>query len=273
MSQDFDQLDPVRLWPDAAPEALGDGIEDRPILRPFVRPDGLPVAAVIVFPGGGYAKRAAHEADPIARWLNSLGIASFVVEYRVAPYRHPQPLNDARRAIRIVRHRAKELAIDPARVGVLGFSAGAHLAASAATWFDLGDPHADDPIDRESGRPDLLIACYPVISLVRFPHLDSLSNLLGPDPDERMVHALSLENRVTPQTPPTFIWHTAGDESVSVENSVVFAAALARHRVPFSMHVFPDGQHGLGLAEEQAEARKWTELCAEFLRARGFVAG
>ncbi|WP_428938333.1 alpha/beta hydrolase [Fontivita pretiosa] len=272
MSEDFQALDPVTLWPDGAPGRLGDGPEDRPVLRPFVRRDvgAQALAAIIVLPGGGYAHRARHEADPVARWLNSLGVASFVLEYRVAPYRHPQPLNDARRAVRIVRHRAAEWGIDPRRVGVMGFSAGGHLAASAATWFDLGEPNDPDPIERQSSRPDLLIACYPVISLARYPHLGSYTNLLGEDPDERMVRMLSLETRVTDQTPPTFLWHTANDAGVPVENSLLFAAALARHRVPFSVHIFPEGRHGLGLADDQPVVGRWRELCADFLRSHKF---
>lgn len=263
--------DSILLWPDGAPAALGEDAEDKPVLRPFLISGDDPVSAVIVCPGGAYSHRARHEADPVARWLNSLGISAFVLEYRVAPYQHPQPLNDARRAIRMVRHHAPQWLIRPDRVGILGFSAGGHLAATAATWFDLGDASATDPIDRQSSRPDLLIACYPVVSLERYPHQASRLNLLGADPDQRLVRALSLEHRVTPQTPPTFLWHTADDASVPVDHSLAFAASLARNNVPFSLHVFPQGRHGLGLAEENPAVAKWKNLCADFLARHGFM--
>jgi acetyl esterase/lipase len=271
MSTDFQECDPVYLWPNGAPGALGDSPEDRPVLRPFVARGGDPLPAVIVCPGGGYTHRARHEADPLAQWFNSLGIASFVLEYRVAPYQHPQPHNDAKRAIRMVRHHADRWRIDPSRIGILGFSAGGHLATSAATIFDAGNPNAADPIDRQSGRPDLLIACYPVVSFVNFPHLGSAQALLGPKPDERLARELSLESRVTPQTPPTFLWHTANDGGVPVENSIMFAQALSRNKVPFALHVFPDGRHGLGLAPDHPQVSKWTSLCADFLKAQCFL--
>ena len=271
MSQSFQELDAVLLWPDGTPGSLGDTPEDRPVLRPFVRPQGDPVAAVIVCPGGGYSGRARHEANPIAQWFNSLGLASFVLEYRVAPYRHPQPLNDAQRAVRIVRLRGKQWGVDPNRIGILGFSAGGHLATWAATIFDAGKADAKDPVERQSSRPDLLIACYPVISFGQFRHQGSMENLLGPNPDERLVKELTLEDRVTPQTPPTFLWHTANDGAVPAENSIAFASALSRNKVSFALHVFPDAPHGVGLATDRPHVRKWTELCADFLEFREFI--
>jgi acetyl esterase/lipase len=271
MPSSFKEQEPVLLWPNGAPGALGDTPEDRPVLRPFVRSDGDPTACIIVCPGGGYAMRARHEADPIAQWINSLGLASFVLEYRVKPYQHPQPLNDAQRAIRIVRNRADQWRVDPKRIGILGFSAGGHLACSAATIFDSGQPDARDPIDRQSCRPDLLVACYAVISFIRFMHKGSEQNLLGPNPDAKLVRDLSLETRVTAQTPPTFLWHTANDDVVPVENSLGFAEALAENKIPFSLHVFPQGAHGLGLAQDNPQAKKWPDLCADFLVSQKFI--
>lgn len=271
MTHPFQQTDPVPLWPDVVPGALGDKEEDKPILKPFVRPQGQAVAAIIVCPGGGYAHRARHEAEPVAQWLNSIGLAAFVLEYRVAPYRHPWPLHDAQRAIRLVRGRARDWSIDPDRIGILGFSAGGHLACSAATMFDAGDPHAADPIQRLSSRPNLLIACYPVVSFCNHAHLGSRDNLLGANADEKLVNEMSIETRVTPQTPPTFIWSTANDQAVPVHNSLALAQALASNNVPHALHVFPDGRHGLGLAPQDPDVRKWLDLCADFLKYQRFI--
>jgi acetyl esterase/lipase len=271
MSQSFQQTDPILLWPNGAPGALGDKEEDRPVLKPFIRAHGDPVAAVIVCPGGGYSHRARHEAEPVAQWLNSLGLASFVLEYRVAPYKHPQPLNDAQRAIRIVRSRAHEWSIDPKRIGILGFSAGGHLACCAATMFEAGKPDATDSIERESSRPDLLIACYPVVTMGLFTHQGSRKALLGDNPDQKVVTDMSAETRVTPQTPPAFLWTTANDQAVPVQNTMFFADALAMNRVPFELHVFPNGKHGLGLAPQNPDVHKWLDLCADFLENQKFI--
>lgn len=226
------------------------------MLTPYLV-DGLgPGPAVVVCPGGGYRRHAAHEGEPVARWLNGLGIAAFVLEYRVAPHRHPAPLEDALEAIRLVRARADEWRVDAARVGILGFSAGGHVAASAGT------------LAGETGRPDLMVLCYPVITFREHHHQGSMLNLLGEDPSEASRLALSLETRVTAQTPPTFLWHTAEDASVPVQNSLLFAEALAWQGVPFELHVFPRGRHGLGLATEEPLVSSWTGLCAAWLRSR-----
>ncbi|SFL12450.1 Acetyl esterase/lipase [Paenibacillus sp. 1_12] len=258
------------LWPMGTPNALGKESEDTPTLVPYLVEGGVPTAAVVVCPGGGYARRADHEGEPIALWLNSLGISAFVVHYRVAPYQHPNPLSDAQRAIRIVRSKAKEWNIDPTRVGILGFSAGGHLASASGTHYDSGRPNAEDPIEREGCRPDLLVLCYPVISFTSFVHMGSRTNLLGDPADPQLVDLLSSENQVTAQTPPTFLWHTADDAAVPVENSLMFASALSHHKVPFELHVYESGRHGLGLAEEQVGVRAWTDACAIWLAKQGF---
>jgi len=260
----------VLLWPDGAPGAKGDTPEDKPRLTPYLVPGDEPRACVVVCPGGGYGGRAAHEGEPIARWLNSVGVSGFVLDYRVSPYRHPVPLNDAKRAIRTVRARAKEWRIDPARVGILGFSAGGHLAGSAATLFDKGDPGAADPIDRLSSRPDAAILCYPVLSFGEFRHHGSMVNLIGENPEADLRRQLSLENSVTAETPPTFLWHTSDDGAVPVENSLLFAAALHKHKVLFALHVFPHGGHGMGLATGDKTVGQWTVLCARWLEEIGF---
>ncbi|GIQ64181.1 acetylesterase [Paenibacillus cisolokensis] len=264
------------LWPDGAPLAEGNGDEDRPAIMPFLAESGAasgsPRGAIVVCPGGGYAVRAAHEGEPIARWLNGLGISAFVLRYRVAPYRYPAALLDVQRAIRTVRSRAAEWGVDPQRIGVLGFSAGGHLAAMAGTRFDDGDPGAADPADRASCRPDAMILCYPVITM-RGPyrHEGSLRNLLGPEPDPDMAASLSGEAQVSAKTPPAFLWHTA-DDPVAVENSLMMAAALSRHGVPFDLHVYQQGRHGLGLAEHDEHVGTWTGLCAIWLKRNGWPA-
>jgi acetyl esterase/lipase len=262
---------PIFLWPDGAPGALGSTMEDKPRLTPFIPAGDGPFGCVIVCPGGGYGGRAGHEAAPIAKWLNSLGVASFVLDYRVRPYKHPTPLGDAQRGIRLVRARAAEWHIDPKRIGILGFSAGGHLATSAATLFDAGKADAADPIDRQSSRPDALIACYPVISFGEFRHHGSMVNLIGENPDPDLRKKLSLENSVTPQTPPTFLWHTSDDGAVPVENSLLLAMALRKNKVLFSLHVFPHGSHGLGLAANVPEVKEWPMLCGEWLKGIGFA--
>lgn len=259
----------IELWPEGAPYATGVGDEDRPALTTYLVEDSK--GAVIVLPGGGYGMRADHEGHPIALWLNGIGISAFVLRYRVAPYSHPSPLLDAQRAIRYVRLHAAEWGIDERKIGILGFSAGGHLASTAATQFDEGDQEAADPIERMSSRPDAAILCYPVITMHSpYTHEGSRENLLGPNPDEAMVARMSSETRVTPNTPPTFIWHTSDDEAVPVENALLFAAALRRAGVPFDLHVYEKGHHGLGLAEGNDHVGTWSTVCGHWLKGYEF---
>jgi acetyl esterase/lipase len=248
----------VPLWEGPVPGALGEAEEDRPTLVPHLAEGAQKRAAVIVCPGGGYARRAEHEGEPVARWLNSIGLHAFVLHYRVAPYRHPYPLMDAQQALQLVRQRADEWRVDASHVGILGFSAGGHLAATAATHFDTAGPDC---------RPDFAILCYPVITFGEVSaHVGSIRNLLGPQPSEQLRQELSNELHVNEDTPPTFLWHTANDAGVPVENSLLFASALSRHGVAsWQMHIFPDGRHGLGLAQGHPEVGVWTELCATWL--------
>ena len=261
--------EPVLLWPSGAPGATGGGPEDCPRLTPFLPAARKPVGAVVVCPGGGYHVRAAHEREPIARWVAGMGLAGFLLDYRVAPYRHPVPLSDAQRAIRLVRSRAKEWNVLPDKIAILGFSAGGHLAASAATIFEIGNPAADDPVDRASSRPDALIACYAVIDFLRLGGV-SAKNLLGDMPDVDLLRALNLQDHVTSKTPPAFLWSTSDDPMVPIEHSLLYARALGRCGVPFALHVFPHGQHGLGLAEGDPVVGAWKGLCAAWLTGLGF---
>ena len=263
------------LWPEGTPGALGETDADHPSLTPY--PAAAAAAngtAVVVCPGGGYAALAVdHEGDQIARWLNSLGISAFVLRYRLGPkYHHPAPLNDAQRAIRTVRARAREWHVLPDRVGIWGFSAGGHLASTAGTHFDAGNPSAPDPIGRESSRPDFMILAYPVISFTtEYTHRGSLRNLLGDNPDPKLVESLSNEKQVTAQTPPTFLFHTNEDRGVPPENSVLFYLALRKAGVPAEMHIYEKGPHGVGLASYDEALRSWPERLAGWLRVRGLL--
>lgn len=264
---------PIALWPEGLEdeaERTGGAGSEMPMLTAFPMEGREPAGAVIICPGGAYRSRAEYEGAPVARWLNELGIAAFVLDYRVAPHRHPAPLHDAQRAIRLVRHHSDALNIRADPLGILGFSAGGHLAATAGTVFDAGDPDAQDPVDRMSSRPDLIVLCYPVISFGSFAHVGSMRNLLGDDPSTALRSHLSAEINVTRNTPPTFLWHTANDPGVSVEHSLAFAAALHRAGVPFSLHVYPAGAHGLGMAHDDPEVSSWTTHCADFLVRHGF---
>lgn len=244
-----------------------------PVMEPFLHPDGpdTPRGAVIVCPGGGYNHRAQHEGAPVAEWLNAIGLHAFVLHYRVAPTRHPGPLSDVRRAVRHVRQFSAEWGVKPDRIAVLGFSAGGHLAASAGILWEPGQEDAADPVERISSRPDGMILCYPVVSFGEYRHPGSLACLLGDNPPEELIRDMSLETRADAATPPAFIWHTADDAKVPVENSLLLAGALSRAGVPFELHVFPHGRHGLGLAREHEQAKSWTGLCRVWLEKNGFI--
>ncbi len=261
---------PVPLWPDGTPGLATAEPQEVPQLTPYLVTSDQPRGAVIVCPGGGYARRAPHEGQPIAEMVNSHGIHGFVCDYRVAPYKHPWPLTDGLRAVRWVRHHATELNILPDKIAILGFSAGGHLAASVSTHWDLGRADAPDPIDRLSSRPDASILCYAVISFGAFGHTGSMQNLLGKDPDPELRDMLSNELQVNETTPPAFLWHTAEDPGVPVRNSLAYADALAQHKVRFELHVYPDGRHGLGLAPELPHVATWAKLCGEWLQGLGF---
>lgn len=264
-------METLLLWPGGAPGAKGTEDEDCPAITPYLV-DGENNPAVIVCPGGGYGGRAGHEGEPVALWLNTLGISAFVLRYRVAPYQYPAPVLDAQRAIRTVRRYAEMFRIDPERVGILGFSAGGHLASTTGVHFDGGDARANDPVERHSSRPDLLILCYPVISMLDpYAHAGSRQNLLGEQPDSELVERMSTERNVKQATPPVFLWHTSDDASVPVENSLLLAAALRRQGIAFDLHVYEHGRHGLGLAEDDAHVKTWSGACASWLRCNGFA--
>jgi acetyl esterase/lipase len=268
---------PFPLWPEGAPGALGKEPKDIPTLTPYLAdPDQATGAAMVICPGGGYGALANHEGDHYARWLNELGIAGFVLKYRLASggYHHPAMLQDAARAVRLVRARAGQWKLDPKRIGIMGSSAGGHLASTLLTHFDAGKPDAEDVIERQSSRPDLGILCYAVITLGQFTHQGSRHNLLGQDTFPELVRELSNELQVTKDTPPCFLWHTFEDTAVPVENSLQFAEALRKAGVPFDLHVYQKGAHGLGLGTAQwdpARRHPWAADCAFWLKTRGFA--
>jgi acetyl esterase/lipase len=277
------QLSPPRqefpLWAEDAPGALGKEAKDIPTLTPhFAAPEKATGAAVIICPGGGYAALAPHEGFHYALWLNEQGIAGFVLKYRLGSggYRHPAMMQDVQRAIRCVRANAEKWGLDPNRIGVMGSSAGGHLAAAALTHFDAPDPDAPDPIDRAGSRPNLGILCYPVITMGADTHSGSKRHLLGDNPDPGLVELLSNEKQVTGKTPPVFIFHTIEDSTVKVENAMAFAAALRRSGVPFELHIYSKGAHGMGLGGAQWNPDRrhpWTYECSRWLKEFGFGNG
>jgi acetyl esterase/lipase len=264
----------VALWPDGAPGARGGAPEDVPSYQLYpAAAEKATGAAVVVCPGGGYRGLAPHEGHDIALWLNSLGVTAVVLKYRLGPkYQHPSMMYDVQRAIRTTRSKAAEWKIDPQRIGVMGFSAGGHLSSTAATHFDAGKPEATDPIERVSSRPDVAILCYPVITMTDpFVHAGSRRNLLGENPGPELIKLLSSEQQVTEQTPPTFIFFTEDDKSVPLENGLMMAAALRRAKVPYEMHIYETGRHGVGLAKDNPSLRTWPSLLENWLRKREFV--
>lgn len=263
------------LWNGAAPGALGNDESDIPAMTvylPRVMTERTP--AMIVCPGGAYRVLASnHEGRQVAGFLNSLGIAAFVLRYRLGPkYQHPVELGDAQRAIRTLRARAAEWRLDPARIGIMGFSAGGHLAMTASTLFDAGNARSADPIERSGSRPDIAVLGYPVISMVeRWMHEGSRNNLLGATPDPAVAQRLSGERAVTKGTPPTFIFQTNDDSVVPAENSLHYYLALRQAGIAAEVHVFEKGPHGVGLANDDPLLAPWSSLLANWLRLRGFT--
>jgi acetyl esterase/lipase len=250
------------LWPEGTPGAKGQEDADKPSITWYAaaKPNG---AAVLVCPGGGYRALAMdHEGKQIAEWYNALGVTAVVLKYRLGPrYRHPAMLDDARKAMRTIRARAAEFKIDPGKVGVMGFSAGGHLASSLSTHFQAGE------------RPDFAVLCYPVISFTtRYTHSGSMKNLLGDPPDPALVWEMSNELKVTAETPPTFLFHTNADAAVPPENSILYYMALRTAGVPAEMHIYQEGRHGVGLAQSDPVLATWPARLKDWLAVRGIIA-
>lgn len=257
------------LW-EGTPPASSPDDDFLPYLETYVLPTSEPRGAVLVCPGGGYTNRAPHEATPIAESYNAAGFHAFVVQYRVAPNRHPAPLLDVTRALRMIRNNAAKWHVNPDKIAVCGFSAGGHLTGSIGVHYGLAEVNTDDPLDTISCRPSALILSYAVLSSGCIRHVGSFENLLGPDPDPELIALMSLEKQVTEETPPAFLWHTADDPVVPIANSLSFAEALADHGVPFELHIYPHGAHGLGLAPGDPHVATWMDLSIEWLRGMGW---
>lgn len=269
----------ILLWPGGAPGAKGTAAADKPTITPYPasRPNG---AAVVVFPGGGYTGLASdHEGLQPAKWLNSLGVSAFVVKYRLgaAGYRHPIEMGDGQRAMRWVRANAGRYGVDPRRVGVLGFSAGGHMAATVSTHWDSGAPGAADSVDRKGCRPDWSILAYPVITMdASFTHMGSRENLLGKTPSQKLVDSLSNEKQVTSTTPPAFIFHAKDDNVVPVKNAQAYYDSLGKQGVERMLKLYDKGGHGFGLADGVGGAPKdavlatWPGLAAAWMEEQGW---
>lgn len=271
---------PLPLWPDGAPGALGKEEKDNPTLTVYLpKPESASGAAMVICPGGGYGGLAAHEGEAYAMFLRDHGVAGFVLKYRLgsAGYRHPVMLQDVSRAVRLVRAHASEWKLDSKKIGVMGSSAGGHLASTLLTHFDSGKPDSLDPIEKQSSRPDLGILCYPVITMGEKTHGGSRKNLLGENPSAELIAELSNEEHVTKDTPPCFLFHTTEDPAVPVENSLAFAGALRKAGVPFDLHIYEKGPHGMGLGfrvyspYDPDKLHPWTKDCLFWLKQHDFV--
>jgi acetyl esterase/lipase len=258
-----------------APGAQGTAETDIPSLTVYL-PRNTPagMTAIVIMPGGGYRNLAMnHEGRQVANYLNSAGIAAFVLQYRLGPrYHHNFELGDAQCAIRTIRSHASEWHVAPDRIGAMGFSAGGHLAATVSTHFDSGIPQAADPIDRAGSRPDFTILSYPVISFTEpWTHQGSRTNLLGDNPLPEIAKSLSADQAVTSNTPPTFIFLTNADTVVPAENSVAYYLALRKAGASAEIHIFEKGPHGVGLATDDPALGEWPKLLMNWLRANRFV--
>jgi acetyl esterase/lipase len=272
-----DMKTPIPLWPDGAPGALGATSNDIPTITPYL-PDANNAtgAAMLICPGGGYEHLAPHEGRDYALWLNQHGVTCFVLKYRLGSngYHYPAEFQDVTRAMRWVRAHAADYKIDPHRIGIMGSSAGGHLAATLLTHFDEGNTNSTDPIERQSSRPDLGILCYAVITMNdQFTHQGSKRNLLGKHPSPKLVKLLSDELQVTTNTPPCFLWTTFEDKTVPMENTMMFAEALRKSYVPFALHIYEKGGHGMGLADKPpfTHPHPWANDCLFWLRQQGYV--
>ncbi len=265
----------IPLYPEKVPGKLNSDKKEWPTLTLYLLPKEKGIRpAVVICPGGGYGGLAMdHEGHQIGKWLNSIGVSGIILQYRHAPeYRHPIPMQDALRAMRTVRARATEWYIDPERIGIMGFSAGGHLASTVGTHFDYGVPTADDPIEKTSSRPNFMILCYPVITFNSdYTHMGSRINLIGDEPEPSMIGYYSNETQIQPFTPPTFLVHSTDDKVVPVENSLQFFRGLSFQGIPAEMHIYQYGGHGYGLAPNDPILHSWVQRCEDWMKYLGLL--
>ncbi len=238
-----------------------------PVITPYIIDDGKIHSCVIIVPGGGYTHRAEHEGAPIAKWLNARNISAFVVDYRIEPYSYPAPVVDVKRAVKYVRFHYEKFNINPEKIGIMGFSAGAHAACLATEYSDEQEYSPKDETDKTSAKPNACILCYPVITMNdEFCHKGSKERISGENPG--LYKKLSCEKNVRGDMPPVFMWHTFEDKSVPVRNSLEMALALKEKNVPFELHIYPDGRHGLGIVKcaDIEGTNKWTESFENWLK-------
>ena len=266
--------DVIRLWKDRAPRSTGDKDADIPTITAYLAdPAKANGAAVIICPGGGYSGLSmTNEGTDEAKWLNDHGVSAFVLKYRVSPYGQPAPLLDGQRAVRVVRLNAKAWGIDYKRIGIMGFSAGGHVASSVGTHWDKYVPGSDDPVQGQSCRPDFMILVYPVITMKeKITHPGSRHILLGDHPAQKLIDLYCNEDQVKDDTPPAFIVASKTDDIVPVKNSELFAAALKSHKVPYEFLELPTGGHGYGLAKDDPKLAIWTDKCLAWMDKQGLM--
>jgi acetyl esterase/lipase len=270
-----EQAKTVPLWPDGAPGAVGKEDADKPTLTVFLPPEGKANGtAIVLVPGGGYLYVSFEkEGRQAGEWLAERGITAFALNYRHFPkYRYPAPIDDGKRAMRLVRSKAKDYGIDPKKIGLWGWSAGGHLSSTVATHADEGDSKATDPIEQASCRPDFLILCYPVITMnLGDTNLVTRRALLGPNPDDKLVEYLSNEKHVTDKMPPTFLLHGNRDPLVPKENSEMFYKALQKVKVPAELHILDKASHGFGLGQNDPSTKDWPNTLEVWLKERGVL--
>lgn len=282
MAQDFK----LKVWPNGAPDSNGmtkpeeiyegkrvRNVSEAELYVYLPKKEINTGAAIVICPGGGYMIEAMdHEGYDLASWLAEQGVAGIVLKYRL-PYGHYQiPLEDAQRAMRIVRQMANEWNINPSKVGIAGSSAGGHLASTAGTKFDLGKSDANDPVEKFSCRPDFMLLLYPVITMdEEYGHMGSRNNLLGAGNKWELAEKYSNERQVTAQTPPTFLILADDDSGVPPRNSIEFYMALKKYKIPAEMHIFRDGGHGFGMNKKNLPIDQWPSLFAQWMKAQGIT--
>lgn len=274
----------IPLWPEGVPGLRADAAPDKdtpthsqaihtPSMTLYPAPKKNNTGtAVVVCPGGGYSRLSMdNEGRKVAAWLNSIGVSAFVLKYRLKEYGQPAPLRDVLRALRIARAQAADFNIKPDRIGVLGFSAGGHLASCATTLYDHADGRTGAKLDAVSARPDFSVLVYPVISMREIAHKGSRENLLGKNPPSKLVTQYSTDEQITKDTPPVFLVGGTDDRTVPVENSVRFYLALRKAGVPAEMHLYQKAAHGFGMKPNMGPPSSWPQRCEDWMRLNGWL--